>query len=193
MAYSDLAPNQYITFGNANTCGFPILHPLPLSTQGQQFMTKDDVLYYLNVAATNLNVLTSGSQWPWKALLSSGRTTSWRGITPFCVQTVEVRPTGLSNFVIYHALNIISTSVHTDFRGSLALATQSSQYFWSHTGDTNMDGMVHQLISVIVGARVYYSTGDSLALLADGYYLKCDYPDVVYHLVNSIIVGIINI
>lgn len=207
MAYSDLLPNQYITFGNANTCGFPILHPLPLATQGQQFMTKDDVLYYLNVVAANLNVLTSGSQFPWKALLASGRTKGWRAIYPYCIQ--DGRPTGLQTRNIKYAYYTHGNVYFQD--GTYIITTEKAyatgyqydgafdcSYYGSSSGQTYAVGFDAQAAGWTIGNTIYLGTDNSTEKVPDGWYVidqayvAPDYRayDTAHHIVGGVVTDI---
>ena len=68
-AWSALASNQWVTFYAASTSGFTLHYTLP-SGRDDEFMTKTEVLYYVDIVHANLDGL-GASQWVQKSLLSS--------------------------------------------------------------------------------------------------------------------------
>ena len=186
MTWGTLLPKQFVSFADANES--PLSKHVAI-TPSAQFMTKDDALYYLDIAHANLDIIAEGNRWVWRELLVSGRATAWRGITPFCVQLADVRPTGMITMDLLYSK--YSNGVRTYFADTLANATQAYADYISTV--YSISGGQGQMVSVAVGYRCYWGTGSSLSGPIDGYYLTGNQDSKVYHFVSSYLTQIISI
>lgn len=182
-------PKKYVSYQDGADSPFNVGLPYGLCPP-LKYMTKADVRSFLNCNMANLAAL-SETQWVWGELLSSGRTKAWRGIAPFCVQVVEVRPYPMVDLSLYYTKHI-GAGANIYFADTLANATQAYADFASTV--YSISGGSYQMVSVAVGNRCYVNSGgSSLSGPTDGYYLTGNFDRKVYHFVSSYLTEIISI
>lgn len=184
-----IAADRFISFQDGQDSPFNVRLPSGLCPPAK-FMTKGDIGYFLNCNMTNL-VGFIDSQYIPAGFLSSGRTKAWRGIAPFCVQAVEVRPYPMVDLSLYYSKHI-GAGAQIYFADTLANATQAYADYVSTV--YSISGGSYQMVSVAVGNRCYVNSGgSSLSGPTDGYYLTGNHDRKVYHFVSTFLSQIISI
>ncbi len=187
MAWSTLASNQFITFQDAIDSPFTKLQTIPTNNLFK-FMTKVEVIQYLNIQTANLNGLTL-NQWVRKELLASGRIKAWRGIYPYCIQQGN-RPLNLLQRAFY--ASIYRNGWYQPFSDTLSQATTALNEHIQLGYTLYTNGC--ESIDFEVGSYIYNGwqpTYKSLNYVPDGYYIFDNVAygyDGIFHIVDGILV-----